>query len=257
MARRKPQSQKLKRNQATKEPYDRVLIVCGAEQTEPNYFNYLINSYKLKTVTIEKYGYEPVTLIKETKRLVDKERKNGNSFNRVFCIFDKDEQPKYENALNELKKLSQKNKVLENADIVSVPCFEYWYLLHFDPTTKPFQKSPKTNSLSKQVIDELKKHIPNYEKYNQNMFQQLAEKLPFAIKNAKNSLVKAKENQTDNPTTKVHLLVEYLQGLNLPIAIKHIETLLSQAKENKMDNVKIRVLEQYLNQLREKQKLKK
>ncbi|MBP5789528.1 MAG: RloB domain-containing protein, partial [Neisseriaceae bacterium] len=170
-------------------------------------------TYKLSTVTIKKSDYEPMTIITEVEKLVQQEIKNGNPFDSVFCVFDKDEQPKYNDALNKLKQLSQKNKVWENADIVSVPCFEYWYLLHFDPTTKPFQKSPKTNSLSKQVIDELKQYIPDYEKSNRNMFQQLVEKLPFAIKNAEKSLAEAEKNQTDNPSTKVHLLVEYLQEL--------------------------------------------
>lgn len=213
MAKRKPQTQKLKRNLPKREPYKRVLIFCGANKTEPNYFSDLVNTYKLSTVTIKKSDYEPMTIITEVEKLVKQEIKNGNPFDSVFCVFDKDEQPKYNDALNKLRQLSQKNKVWKNADIVSVPCFEYWYLLHFDLTTKPFQKSPKTNSLSKQVIDELKKHIPDYEKSNRNMFQQLVEKLPFAIKNAEKSLAEAEKNQTDNPTTKVHLLVEYLQEL--------------------------------------------
>ena len=42
----------LERRKAKRESYDKVLIVCEGEKTEPNYFNELINFYKLNTANV-------------------------------------------------------------------------------------------------------------------------------------------------------------------------------------------------------------
>lgn len=51
--------------------------------------------------------------------------------------------------------LAKKSKIAQF--IVSNPCFEVWFLLHFVYSTKAFASG-------KAVIDELKKYIPGYEK---------------------------------------------------------------------------------------------
>lgn len=213
MAKRKPNTETLERKAPTREPYDIVLIVCEDEKSAKYYFDGLKNYYRLSSANIEIAGKEcgsaPSSVLEYAK-----ERARIKEFNKIFCVFDKDKHETYNETVKELKKLSN-DSVWETALINSVPCFEYWYLLHFEYTTKPFNpliKNKKGGS-SEQVISELKKHIPDYEKSNRNMFQQLVEKLPFAIKNAEKSLAEAEKNQTDNPTTKVHLLVEYLQEL--------------------------------------------
>lgn len=203
----------LERKEYKKNQPTRVLIVCEGEKTEINYFNFLSKQYQLTGIELPKNqcGSSPISILEYAKF-----RERKDEFDKVFCVFDKDKHETYDNTIKELQKLSKENPdVWKNALINSVPCFEYWYLLHFEYTTKPFNpliKNKKGGS-SEQVISELKKYIPDYEKSNRNMFQQLVEKLPFAIKNAEKSLAEAEKNQTDNPTTKVHLLVEYLQQL--------------------------------------------
>lgn len=90
--------------------------------------------------------------------------------------------------------------------ITSVPCFEYWFVLHFDYTTKSFPSATA-------VIAELKKHIPTYAK-NSSIFYALREKMPTAIKNAEKANAYASKIGTDNPSTKVVELVKYLLELN-------------------------------------------
>ena len=46
-----------------------------------------------------------------------------------------------------MKTIISKNKVWENADIVSIPCFEYGYLLHFEYTIKPFNPLIKNKKI--------------------------------------------------------------------------------------------------------------
>ncbi|MBE8189975.1 MAG: RloB domain-containing protein [Candidatus Thioglobus sp.] len=81
--------------------------------------------------------------------------------------------------------------------IYSEPCFEYFLLLHFIKTDKPFTK-----------FDELRrdknfrKHFPKYNKTDVNIFNNLKDKMPFACTNAKN-----------NQHTNINELIEYLQNL--------------------------------------------
>ena len=95
---------------------------------------------------------------------------------------------------------------------VSIPCFEYWLLLHFEYTTKPFAKTA-TSSVGEQVLRDLKRFIPDYEKGCEKVFSSLYEQLEFAKSNAERALVCASKNHTDNPSTNIHTLVHFLQNL--------------------------------------------
>lgn len=96
--------------------------------------------------------------------------------------------------------------------ITSVPCFEYWLLLHFNYSTQPFSALPG-NSPCAQVIDALKNFMPGYGKGDRDIFTRLVGQLPFAIDNAGRALRAARANDTDNPSTRVHELVRFLQNI--------------------------------------------
>lgn len=49
-------SKYLKRRKARREPYDRVLIVCEGEKTEPVYFKALIRALRLSSANVEVCG---------------------------------------------------------------------------------------------------------------------------------------------------------------------------------------------------------
>jgi hypothetical protein len=63
------------------------------------------------------------------------------------------------------------------------------------------------------VLKELKEVMPGYEKGNNNIFQLLSEQIGFAKENAARALKHAKDNHTDNPSTSIHDLINYLQHL--------------------------------------------
>lgn len=50
------QASDLQRLKERRAPYDRVLIVCEGEKTEPNYFNELKDYYKLNSANVEVTG---------------------------------------------------------------------------------------------------------------------------------------------------------------------------------------------------------
>jgi S-ribosylhomocysteine lyase LuxS involved in autoinducer biosynthesis len=93
-----------------------------------------------------------------------------------------------------------------------VPCFEYWLLLHFKYTTSPY--APTGNkSAADQVLSELKNELPNYAKAEKGVYNSLKNSLNKAKKYAQNSLEESNRNGSDNPSTLVHELVDYLQKI--------------------------------------------
>jgi hypothetical protein len=67
-----------------------------------------------------------------------------------------------------------------------------------------------------QVVHELKKYLPAYQKADKGIFVELFPSLNFAKANADRALKEANANKTDNPSTWVHGLVDYLQNLKTP-----------------------------------------
>ena len=89
--------------------------------------------------------------------------------------------------LQEFQELYKKCKNNEKIMIiVNNPCLEYWFLQHFEQTSKYFATYDKLEK-------PLKKHLPDYEKTEkyyknsrQNIYQKLKSNLSIAITNAEN-----------------------------------------------------------------------
>lgn len=119
---------------------------------------------------------------------------SGKEFTKVFWIIDLDTVIKEENEAPKGKKSPLKSfeeyrtDLHENYEnifvIVNNPCLEFWFLLHFEKTSKYF------NTCSS-VETELKKHLKNYEKtqkfftkQNDDIYLKLKPKLKTALQNA-------------------------------------------------------------------------
>lgn len=201
----------LRRHKPYRKPYAKVLVVCEGENTEPHYFNGLINHYGLSSAAVKvcggECGSDPFSIFRHAQKRYRDERGSGDPFDRVYCVFDKDAHGTYKKALDSIKRARPKDKFFATN---SVPCFEYWLLLHFQFTTKPYEALPG-NSACNQVLTVLKTHMPRYSKGDSDSFLVLEEKLDAALKNANRALRDARNQKTDNPTTRVHELVEYLR----------------------------------------------
>jgi len=94
-----------------------------------------------------------------------------------------------------------------------VPCFEFWLLLHFTYTTRPYS-APLDESNCALVLPDLRQHIPGYEKGSKDFLSHIDnDKINDAIAYAKRIETFHATSGTDNPSTEVHHLVEYLMGL--------------------------------------------
>lgn len=207
--RKERKAELLRRRRAMKEPYDVILIVCEGEKTEPNYFTELKKAFRLSNANVRicGRGSDPLSVVNFAIETFRREPE----FDRVYCVFDRDRHTRYDEALDKVRwtRLGKGSKIFA---IPSIPCFEFWLLLHFIYTTQPFD-APTGNSICSRVIKELQKYLPAYQKGDRDIFDNIQDKLDNAITNARKVEQFHQTSWTDNPSTLVHSLVEYLRDL--------------------------------------------
>ena len=202
----------LERRKSRRAPYDRVLVVCEGSKTEPNYLQELIDFLELNSANVEvdgSSGSSPISVVQHAKSRYAEERLKNDAFDRVFCVFDKDTHASYAQALDEVSR-SVPRRVF--SFINSIPCFEYWLLLHFVFSTRSYAGAGAKSACAR-LIEELHRYIPGYSKGASGLFKDLMGQTDQAVAFSKRALQEASRNGTDNPTTVMHKLVEYLQHL--------------------------------------------
>lgn len=204
-------------------PYDSVLIICEGEKTEVNYFRNLISIYRLNSANVEvlpcKKGSAPISIVDYAV-----ERSKSQPYlDRVYCVFDRDNHNSFDQAIEKLKRLDQqaKRKKPRYFSAISIPCFEFWFLLHFKYTTKQYSQTQNC-SMCDNLIAELRQHLPSYTKNTPNLFAQLEQHLPAASRHAAQLRQENDRMDTDNPSTNVDEVVQYLIELK---TLNHLQLL--------------------------------
>lgn len=199
----------VKRNNITKKIKIKPLIIISVEgrnKTERYYFeNFNKREFNYNIKFADGNETDPLNLVMNLK---DTMVRHGfdSEVDKAFCIFDMDVEPYKLKQKEEAIKFAKENNIVV---LTSTPCFELWYLLHFDYTTKEM-----TNS---QVIKNLSLYCKNYQK-NIDIFDVLYPNVDKAIKNAKQLekfIVEANNfgnSNRVNPRTEVYKLVEYLRS---------------------------------------------
>ena len=195
------------RKKATRNCNDRVLIVCEGRKTEPQYFRGLKNHYRLTMVEVIGQGEDPEGVVREAKR---KRKQESGSYEKIYCVFDRDKHENFDRACN---KATHANMI----PIRSWPCFEFWLLLHFRFSRRPYDESGG-NSTGQNCYNELNNlwketYSSTYKKAMPGTFKRLKERLARAQDNAIRALADAETTKQWNPPTEVHKLVSYLQTI--------------------------------------------
>jgi hypothetical protein len=188
----------------------RVLILCEG-YTEYIYFEALKSDRKNKLYSVEidlidskkNTNKELVEEAKEFKKKADREK---NPYQKICVVVDKDGYTKHPEAFD----TAHANKI----DICfSNVCFEIWFLFHFTKSTKQYLKC-------EEVIKDLKKYIPNYDK-SENSYDHLLGSRCEAIENAE-SVRNSHSTDIDrgvkvynlNPYTDMDKLIKYLLNID-------------------------------------------
>jgi hypothetical protein len=180
-----------------REPYDSVLIVCEGGKSEPNYLGRLREIHRLSMANIRitpADGTDPMSVVafaeKECARI---------EYDRVFCVFDRDEHANYHAAVTRAANLPRFSA------ITSWPCFEVWILLHFIYSAAPRDRGA--------LYNEVRRHYPGYTKGCKTVYDDLASQLEWALRHGRQLTSENSRSGSLNPATKMHDLVQYLIGL--------------------------------------------
>ncbi|EAI3764214.1 RloB domain-containing protein [Campylobacter coli] len=192
---------KLRDRKARRKENEVILIVCEGKKTEVDYLRQLKDYLKLNNVRIDIFSSKNPSPLKVVK--FAKEKSEEYFYNKIYCVFDKDTHLDF----NEAK---QKCEQCNFEAIISNPCFEFWILLHFEYTTKPFG----TNSPCKELIDnDLKKYIKDYTK-NYNFANIIKQNLDIAIAHVQQANKVAESNNYISSYTFMDKLAFKFQELN-------------------------------------------
>lgn len=136
-----------------------------------------------------------------------------NKYDEVYCAIDRDSHVCFDRALD-MAKAHKKITV-----IPSYPSFEFWILLHFGYSRKPFNRTGRL-SPGDCVIRDIKTYalLADYDKgKDRSYFNELLGK-PFQIarKAAPRVLKDAQDSEALNPSTEIHLLIDKFESLSAP-----------------------------------------
>lgn len=192
----KRKSNSFRRSMGTKgKPYQRILVICEGEKTEPYYFQqFRVTSAEVQVVGT---GYNTLSLVDEAIRLKKKARQNEEPFDQVWCVFDVDSFPA--NNVNRAWDKAKKNKI---HTALSNEAFELWFLLHFDYITAAHSRDRYQEMLSQRLGKK-------YEKNSLEIYRDLYPMQAQATENAQKLMdqYNPRNPSQDKPCTEVHLLV--------------------------------------------------
>lgn len=201
-------SKKVRKVTRKKKPV--ILIIAeGKNVTESQYFKSFQNQHNGYSIQMLTPGHstDPKGMYKKISQYWKEKELDEKQGDIAFIVLDLDCNP--DKALL-IKELAKKNKSMKF--VISNPCFEVWFLLHFKYSTH-------TYASSSEVIKDLRNHISNYEK-NMPVAEMIADKLEVAMTNAgklKNYFEKigAKwPSEACNPYTDVTIVIDVFNKFN-------------------------------------------
>ena len=154
----------------------------------------------------------------DPKGIVSEAVKHRRSFDRVFCVIDRDTHHGFDEALQ----MAVAGKV---ETIASYPCYEFWLLLHFRYTRAGYVAGGG-HSAADQVVRHVRAEagMEDYAKGNSDgLFESLQERLPVARQRAAQGLQAAVVEEELNPSTQLHLLIDVFEQLAQPQVVDDME----------------------------------
>ncbi len=195
-----------------------LIIVCEGKETEYGYFEAIRQSMRLRTLQVEVIhpnATDPRSIVsaaieyKQERIDDDRWRENNDDPQQndtVWAVFDGDEHLQHAP-----QNWNDAIQLAENNDVnlaVSNPCFELWYLLHYQN-----QNANINRNNAKQI---LRNHIPNYEKSDTLYPDPLENLTNNAISRAEQLSQRTEADELPfytNPSTGVYKLVRSLLKL--------------------------------------------
>lgn len=215
-----PRRRNQRRSPARRRPpsiaqYDRFLVACEGSHTEPEYIRALCDDNSVNRANyriIADCGNNPLNVVEAAIQ----EFRTNRDYDAVFCVFDRNGHTDYHSAVERVAqaRLTRGKRLgpVKFEAITSNPAFEYWLLLHFRDSTKPYHANA-AGSASDNLIRDLRTVLPGYAKGDQGIYDQTHANLDTAVDRSRRVLQAALEHGSENPCSRMHELVTYIRNL--------------------------------------------
>lgn len=182
-----------------------VAFMCEWDnKSESNYFKDLLNSNPcIRAKFVPSNNTDPVKMAKDLKNYITDKKLSSKYGDKAFCLID------YDTDIAKKDKIIKAIQILKGTIgkvIVSNPCFEVWLLWHYLNSTKQYNNSCE-------VINELRKYYPEYNKNNENIYNTVSgytkTAFMFSQKTAK-TIDFVNYSQHDKTYTEIYKIFELL-----------------------------------------------
>lgn len=194
---------KFRKKRNTRQEHELIIVgVEGNNKTERHYLECLERTFKkVHFVFADGNDTDPARIVSNT---VNKIKKVKN-IDFAICLFDMDFGEERKEQFLKAKKIAEKSKIIL---ITSNPCFEIWFLLHFEYSTKQFTSSDDLLSTLRKFDKDYAKNKCNFLIYKNliNEAVKNCKKLDkYHLENSNNSNI-----EFNNPRTDMYKLIEKL-----------------------------------------------
>ncbi len=184
-------------------PKPRILVLCEGQKTEHVYFAALKVEMRLRSVRV--WRPSKVRGLRGLAAAADEVRLDDPGLDEIWCVLDHDgREEEVRKFLVWHERACKRRGGPRIEAVISDPCFEYWLLLHFEYTTRPFAKVGGCE----QATRLLQKHANDYRKGDRRFFESLRGLRETAIENAEKA-----ERAGPSPRTGVGHLIQRLHEL--------------------------------------------
>ncbi|MBF0370159.1 MAG: RloB domain-containing protein [Magnetococcales bacterium] len=204
----------------------RILVVCEDSESAVNYLTDLIRDKFFKkqhqiNVVKSHFGTDPNNVVNSAVAIFNaeqrSEKKGGTPYEAVYCLFDGDSAISFSRKESFQKAISRLQgnlfgEKISCSSIVTTPCLEYWFLLHFGFFEPPY------NDCDGLIDNELrmKSKMDDYGKGNKQIFDLLescSDGWEKAEERALQVGVSSNLIQPKNPSTQLPTLLKAIRAL--------------------------------------------
>ena len=193
-----------RRSAPSRRPQPTILVICEDTKSGKTYVEDAAIHFRVRVrVEIVHCGRT------DPKGIVEESIRRKTNFDRVFCVVDRDTHPTWDEAL----RLADG---CEGVEVVATyPCFEFWLILHFNANRRPYV-AQGNRSPGECCVADLRQcaGMNNYNKgADAHIFGRLLERLGAARANSARVLADAKATGEYNPSSRMHELLSFFEGL--------------------------------------------
>jgi len=202
------EQRQLARRKASRAGLPAVLIFCEGRKTEPQYIRGLCEARRINLANVRvifgDHETDAASLVRKAQALF----KADNDYDRVFVICDDDRAP-LDRARKEARaRLKNANGNMLVVELIATrPCFEYWLLLHFEYSARAYGNAAE-------VIRDLCRHLPDYEKADRLIFAKVGAGLDTARAHAVRLKRDLAASGATSPNTDMGSLVDQLLSMS-------------------------------------------